>query len=115
MTTRLALSREYVPTTPTDSGWVPGMLSLPLADVATGIAIASASATSAAPARDDRTPPPATMTGRRADSSARRAASRSVSSGAGRNGGTVAKRGSIRAPTLVSSMSSCPSLPCTWR
>ncbi len=115
LTTRLALSREYVPTTPTESGWVPGMVSLPLADVATGIASASASATNAAPARDERTPPPATITGRCASSRARNATSRSVSSGAGRNGGTTANRGSMRASTLVSSMSSWPSLPWTCR
>nr|WP_246274226.1 hypothetical protein [Phytohabitans houttuyneae] len=115
-TTWLAHSREYEPTTPTDSGWVPGMVSLPLAEVATGMPSASASATSSAPARDARTPPPATMTGRRASASSRSTAATLCSSGAGRTGGTWAKAGSTSGSALACAVSSWPSLPwiCRW-
>src|SRR2546427_760023 len=53
-TTRFALSREYVPTTPTESGWTPGMESLPFREVATGIASFSARATNSLAAPDAR-------------------------------------------------------------
>ncbi len=45
---------------------MPGIVSLPLSEVATGICSASASATSSAAAPEARTPPPATITGRSA-------------------------------------------------
>ena len=104
------------PTTPSDSGWVPGMVSLPFAEVATGICSASASATSSAPAPDHRTPPPATITGRAAARQSQQPPSRSGRPAAGRTGGTVANAGSTSGSASVSSVSSWPSLPwiCRW-
>ncbi len=70
---------------------VPGMKSLPLSEVATGICSASASATSSRPAPEARAPPPATMIGRSAFCSSSSAAFTCAASGSGRNGGTRAK------------------------
>src|SRR5439155_1686380 len=110
-TTRFALSREYVPTTPTESAWTPGMESLPLSEVATGIESFSARATRSLPAPDARTPPPATMTGRSASWRILSAARTLPSSGSGRNGGTRANCCSTSGSMSASSASTCPSLP----
>ncbi len=93
-TIRLALSREYEPTTPTDSGWMPGMVSLPFSEVATGMPSFSASATTSRCAPEARTPPPATITGRAAFCSNCSALITLPRSGSGRNGGTCANNGS---------------------
>ena len=114
LTTRFAVSREYVPTTPTQSGCVPGIASRPFPDVATGMCSASASATSSAPAREVRTPPPATRTGRSAACSTASAARTRSSSGPGRNGGTDANSGSTSASRSSTSESNWPSFPWTW-
>ena len=76
--------------TPTDSGWQPGIVPLPLSEVATGMPRASASATTSFWAPDQRTPPPATMSGRSAFCSNSSAARMLLSSGSrteGRNAG----------------------------
>ncbi|MFD0522366.1 hypothetical protein [Paractinoplanes durhamensis] len=91
-------------------------MSLPFADVATGMPSFSANAVNTAPAPEARTPPPATITGRSASASSRSTAFMSSSCGAGRIGGTWPKIGSTSGSASVSARSSWPSLPwiCRW-
>ena len=88
---RLAQVREYVPATPTRSGWFPGITRLAFSDVATGICRSSANWAISGPASEVTAPPPATMTGR-FDCTRRPTASRTrAGSGSGR--GRVASEG----------------------
>ena len=113
-TTRLAALREYLPTAPTASGWVPGMVSFPLSEVTTGMERRSARATRWSEAREIRTPPPATITGRSALSRRSSAEATSLGSGRGRTGGTEANPSSTHGSRSPSSTSIWPSLPANW-